>query len=104
MGCEECSIAYDEDPPCDDCEMPEPFLSNQLAWKVWQICSKFERPPSFGGVPPISAIRAAQVLDLYDGTLADFEKVLTIEDEMLPWLREEQKRNSPKKSDNSEGF
>lgn len=77
--------------------MPERFAANELAWRIWNICSQYERPPGFGGIVAISAVRAAKVTEIYGGDMTDFEKVLFIETEMLPWMREEQEANSKRK-------
>lgn len=77
--------------------MPERFIANDLAWKIWNICSQHERPPGFGGIVPISAVRTAQITAMYGGDIRDFEKALFIESEMLPWIRSEQEANSKRK-------
>ena len=94
LSCDECADVYHGEPPCDECEMPERFAANELAWKIWNVCSQYERPAGFCGIMPISAVRAAQMTEIFDGDMLDFEKVLFIESEMLPWIREEAKANS----------
>ena len=90
LSCDDCSETYDGDPPCDTCKMTKLWLVNELAWKIWEICSMFERPSSFWGVTAIRATSASSLVKDYDGTLTDFEKVLFIEKERLPWLRDQQ--------------
>ena len=104
MECSECAEVYDGEPPCDECNKPELFISNQLAWQVWQVCSQFERPAGFGGIVPIRALSAARLVEMYGGSLSDFEKVLHIENQMLPYYRDQAESKQSKKQNQNQPF
>jgi hypothetical protein len=83
-----------EDPPCDECGRPDYLPSNRRAWKVWDMCSNFERPAAMGGVMAIPATSVIQIVKEYGGGERDVDKVLFIESKMLPYIREQAKSQS----------
>ena len=71
---------------------------NRMAWHLWTLLSHHDRPSSMGGIMTIPTLNALHLCEAYNATFNDFEKVLLIEDIMLPRLRERAERDSkPKK-------
>ena len=92
LNCDECRETFerdDENPPCEDCGKPQfSHPANTLPWKVWRMCSAYERPAGMGGINPIPVTSVISVVEAYGGNERDIDKVLRIEGEMLPVIRE----------------
>jgi hypothetical protein len=52
---------------------------NILAWRIWNIANGKDRPLTQVGVGPIPSMAMIALCEVYDATLEDFEKVLTLE-------------------------
>lgn len=101
LDCGACRETFEEEgeePPCHECGRPRyDHPANSLAWKVWRICSSYERPAAMGGVAPIRATSVVSLIKDFGGGERDLDKVLKIEHEMLPVIRENAKASQPKK-------
>lgn len=90
VDCDKCAEIYDpEEPPCDECGKPELLESNQTAWELWALLNFYDRPASqFSGfVLPIPTQAVIRLCEAYGESLTTFEKILVIEDKVLPNLR-----------------
>jgi len=95
VSCEECTeIVFKGDPPCHDCPRPKLIRSNALAWDIWVKCNNYGRGVSFADIATIEMKTLLDLLEVYDGSREDFEKVLFIEEIALPILRERNKEES----------
>ena len=93
---------YDGKPPCGECEKPTWDVENILAWDLWLMVNKRDRPVSFNGPLPLSTQSVLNLCELYDASIEDFEKILEIDDIIFPKLnaKEEEGGGPAKKSGN----
>lgn len=99
LSCDDCTDTFknfNDDPPCDDCSKPKYLFSeNELAVKLWQICSYHSRPVAgMGGVMPLMISEVKAVCEVYRANLQDFEKILKIEQAVFPMIQERHKESS----------
>jgi len=101
LSCEECQVAYAEagdDPPCEECGQVDLLAANSLAWDVWSILNRFDRPIQIGMEGAIYLhlpyITMRQAVQAHEGTERDLAKVMRIEQEMLPFIQEQRQKQA----------
>lgn len=55
------------------------MIGNVLAWRIWSLANASDRQITQFGLGPISTMPILSLCELYDATVDDFEKVLTLE-------------------------
>jgi hypothetical protein len=53
--------------------------ANLLAWRLWNISDRRDRPITMVGLGPIPTMPILELCEAYDATLEDFEKILTLD-------------------------
>lgn len=98
VDCIKCTEIYDNEPPCDECDKPDLMSENELAWRLWVILSKQDRPQGFSSLAPIPTISIKNLCSVYyqDGDLILFEKILLIENIIFPRLLSQYKNKKGK--------
>lgn len=113
VSCDECKTVYNEmneEPPCEGCQLFKPELheDNLLAWNVWNRLNRtrqrkpivFQRSKKINGnngsetvirtfFDPLDITKAIPLLEMYDGTVTDFEKIEYIESRLFPQMNQQ---------------
>lgn len=97
LSCEECIKACQNDPPCHECKNPKLYRSNLLAWDIWLKCNNYARGVSMVDVAPIQMDMVMRLVEMYDGSMEDFDKVMLIEEKALPLIREKSESENKSK-------
>lgn len=95
---------WNDEPPCDECSKPKAlYRENLLPWNIWGTCHKYGRQSGFSGIPPLDIRAVFATCEKYDATEEDYEKVLLIEDIMLPRLRKKYEQEAKAQRESEKG-
>jgi len=88
LDCEACKRVYENDPPCDECNVPVLYPENFQIWEIWQRLS-MHRGIGFSAPLRIDLGQLMNLCEMYDLAQEDFEMILKIEDVRYPMMLRE---------------